>query len=190
MKKKTEIKQHIFGKNYAVLSADLSLKRPSFCAMKLSSGEDEAIIKDIKFLTVDNKTNQKKTHGELLNEILSAFYDIDPWWDDGLNTNPFYVRENEIMKVKVPSERSLSKVVGVMDWVLWDRHKAEWESIYPVTVKKLITGSGKATKDEVAAALKYYIGEQKYKCDDESDAAAVAVAWLIQQGQIKQKVGV
>ena len=94
------------------------------------------------------------------------------------------------MKVKVPSERSLSKVVGLMDWVLWQQHKTEWQSIYPVTVKKLVTGSGKATKEEVADALHFYIGKQDYKCDDESDAAAVAIAWLIQQGQLKQKVGV
>ena len=99
----------------------------------------------------------------------------------------FLVRENEIMKVKVPSERSLSKVVGLMDWVAWALYDKEWYSIYPVTVKKLITGNGKAEKSLVAESLKYYIGEQTYKCDDESDAAAVAIAWLIQQGQIEPK---
>ena len=80
----------------------------------------------------------------------------------------------------------MSKVVGIMDWMGYWSNK-EWYSIYPVTVKKLITGSGKAEKFEVADALEYYIGKQCYKCDDESDAAAVAIAWLIQQGQIKQK---
>ena len=73
-----------------------------------------------------------------------------------------------------------------MDWAAYWTNK-EWYSIYPVTIKKLIAGSGKAEKSEVAESLEYYIGKQDYKCDDESDAAAVAVAWLIQQGQIKPK---
>ena len=91
------------------------------------------------------------------------------------------------MKVKVPSERSLSKVVGLMDWMLWRCSDKEWYSIYPMTVKKLITGYGKAEKSDVAAGLEKYIGKQDYKCDDESDAAAVAIAWLIQNGQIEGK---
>ena len=75
-----------------------------------------------------------------------------------------------------------------MDWAAYRLHPpVEWNSIYPVTIKKLIAGSGKAEKSEVAEALERYIGKQEYKCDDESDAAAVAIAWLIQQGQIESK---
>lgn len=170
-----------FPKEYKVLGADLSLKRPSFCVLSVKK-EDKAIITNIEFLTVDNKTDKKKTHGHLLEEIHAAFLKIYP-----LNSAVFAVRENEIMKVKVPSERSLSKVVGLMDWALWSFFGKEWYSIYPMTVKKLITGFGKATKEEVADALEYYVGKQEYKFDDESDAAAVAVAWLIQQGQIQPK---
>ena len=46
-------------------------------------------------------------------------------------------------------------------------------------VKKLLTGSGKASKDEVAAALEKYIVKQDYATDDESDAVAIGIAWLI-----------
>ena len=186
-KKKTEPELVHFEKHYAVLAADLSLKRPSFCVLEVENNNGVAEIKNIKFKTVDNKTDKRKPHGELLNDILMAFQECDPYWMTGLNQSPFYVRETEIMHMKIPSERSLSKVVGLMDWGLWQQHKLEWHSIYPVTIKCLVAGSGKATKEEVAEALEYYIGKQDYKCDDESDAAAVAVAWLIQQGQIKQK---
>ena len=55
-----------------------------------------------------------------------------------------------------------------------------FEEIAPASVKKLVTGSGKATKDEVMAALERHIGQHEYSCDDESDAVAVGVAWLIQ----------
>jgi len=48
-------------------------------------------------------------------------------------------------------------------------------------VKKLLTGSGKASKTEVAMALERYVATQQYETDDESDAVAVGLAWLIQQ---------
>ena len=107
----------------------------------------------------------------------------------------YLVREKEIMHMKIPSERDVTKVVGIMDYISADlheqynpnTHEGFWRDIYPVTVKKQITGSGKATKEEVAEALVKYVGKLNYRCDDESDATAVAVAWLIQQGQIKEK---
>ena len=178
--KKTETIE--FPESYKVLGADLSLKRPSFCIMSVKKNEESTEITDVNFITVDNKADKKKTHGQLLEEINAAFMKAYP-----LNEEVFAVRENEIMKVKVPSERSLSKVVGIMDWSLWALFGKEWYSIYPMTVKKLITGSGKATKEEVAAGLEYFIGKKEYRFDDESDAAAVAIAWLIQQGQINPK---
>lgn len=171
-----------FPEYYKVLGADLSLKRPSFCVLSVKNDEEGTRITDVKFLTIDNKTDKKKTHGHLLEEIYAAFIKLYP-----LGKEVFAVRENEIMKVKVPSERSLSKVVGVMDWALWALFGKEWYSVYPKTVKKLVAGSGKASKEEVADALEYYLGKQEYKFDDESDAAAVAVAWLIQHEQIKPK---
>lgn len=51
-----------------------------------------------------------------------------------------------------------------------------------MTVKKLITGNAKATKEEIPVGLKKYIGDWNYSCDDESDAMAVAVAWLLKHG--------
>ena len=177
MTKKNKTVAIEFPNQYYVLGADLALKRPGFCLISVKNKS----IDEVFLMSVDNKTDKKKTHGELLNDIVEAFKKFCP--HEG---TVYLVRENEIMKQKIPSERSLSKVVGVMDWVAWWTNK-EWYSLYPMTIKKLIAGSGKADKAEVAAALKYYIGPQDYKCNDESDAAAVAVAWLIQQGQIEAK---
>lgn len=181
-KKQQIIETTTFPSSYKVLGADLSLKRPSFCLLSITNTDGVSKITDIKFKTVDNKT-KTKPHGQLLDEILDGFVTIYPIDTDDI---VFCVRENEIMKVKVPSERSLSKVVGMMDWALWKFSKADWFSIYPMTVKKYIAGSGKAEKTEVAKGLEKYIGRIEYKCNDESDAAAVAIAWLIQQEQIKE----
>ena len=182
--KESKVESIVFPNEYKVLGADLSLKRPSFCLLSIENINGTAKIIDVKFKTIDNKT-KVKPHGQLLDEIFDGFADIWPFGSD-----VFAVRETEIMKMKVPSERSLSKVVGIMDWALWRHAEKEWYSIYPMTIKKLIAGNGKAEKSEVAAGLGKYIGVRMYKCDDESDAAAVAIAWLIQQGQIKEsKVG-
>ena len=175
-KKKKAPKIIEFPNEYKVCGADLSLRRPGWCILTV---KDKKII-DVKLFSLDNKA-KNKTHGQILTEIYDVFYN-----NVIKETNTatwFYVREKMVMLVKVPSERDVAKVVGLMDFMLGDK---EWNEIYPTTVKKLITGSGKAQKTEVAIELSKYIGTQNYKCDDESDAAAVAVAWLIQQEQIKQ----
>lgn len=181
-RKKTEPEPIIFPDHYIVIGSDLSLRRPGFCILSVRKENGETKVKVKKLLSVDNKTAKKKSHGELLDDIRIAFVKMA----FPIEENTFLVRENEILKQKVPSERSLSKVVGLMDWLAWNMAKKEWYSVYPMTIKKYIAGSGKAEKSEVAVGLEKYIGKQEYKCDDESDAAAVAVAWLVQQGELKE----
>ena len=182
MTKKKTPEKLVFPNNYRVVAADLSLRRPGWCLLSVVKSNDVTSVTVEQLVSVDNKANKKKTHGEILAEIQGAFinlcFPVEP--------NTFYVREQEVLHMKVPSERDVSKVVGLMDYSLWKLDGKEWFSIYPVTVKKLVAGSGKAEKSEVAAALEKYIGKQEYKCDDESDAVAVGIAWLIQQGQIEE----
>ena len=180
-KKTTTTISITFPSKYYVCGADLSLKRPAWCVLYVNKEGTSPVIEIKKILSVDNKTNRTKTHGQLLEEIQQAFSTLI----SGLEPDTYFVRETEVLHMKVPSERDVSKVVGIMDLMLWKFMHKEWYGIYPTTVKKLITGSGRAEKDDVAAGLEKYAGKQEYKCDDESDATAVAVAWLIQQGEIK-----
>lgn len=62
------------------------------------------------------------------------------------------------------------------------------ENITPTSVKKLVTGSGKAEKPEVAAAVRKllrlpddYVFKAGY---DDADACAVILAYLIREGLI------
>ena len=70
------------------------------------------------------------------------------------------------------------------DLYAWSYCSREFDEIPAVTVKKLITGNHLAEKDEVAAALEKFVGPYEYECDDESDAVAVGVAWLMSKGMI------
>ena len=171
-----------FPNCYRVVAADLSLRRPGLCVLNVRKTDQGTKVKVKKLISVDNKTGKKKCHGQLLEEIRDAFmrelFPIEP--------DTYFVRETGIMHQGTPAERNLSKVEGLMDWIVWKMSGKEWYSIYPVTVKKLITGSGKAEKEDVAAALGKYVGEQNYKCDDESDSVAVGLAWLIQQRELEE----
>lgn len=177
----------IFPKHYYVCGADLSLRRPGFCLLEVVNRAGKSRIVDVRLMSVDNKTKRNKTHGQILREILFCFNkflsDLKTN-DDGTEEEEFYfVREKMILNKKVPSERDVAKVVGIMDYYLDNQ---EWYEIYPVTIKCLIAGSGKAEKQAVADSLSVYVGKQEYRNDDESDATAVAVAWLIQNHQIKE----
>ncbi|WP_083927093.1 crossover junction endodeoxyribonuclease RuvC [Paenibacillus terrigena] len=60
-------------------------------------------------------------------------------------------------------------------------------NLTPSNVKKRVTGNGTAKKPEVAAAVRRILrlsDDYKFATDDESDAAAVVLAYLIAEGLI------
>lgn len=173
---------------YTLIAADLSLKRPGFCVINVDQKDNKPSVMSIKLVSVDNKT-KTKPRGQLLEEILLAFKQLL----DEAEKPVFLVREQSINNCggkmahsSTAARTGVSSVVGVMDWSAWHSGNLGWEELYPTTIKKLLTGNGRAEKHEVAQVLSKYIGEQPYKNDDESDAAAVAVAWMITHNQMKQ----
>ena len=179
MRKKKTTELLTLPSRFWLVSADLSLRRPGFCRMLVTQQENgPPLIEQILLRSVDNKT-ATKTHGELLDDILRAVSELFP--DTEKTDIPtFFVREKAINSRAAMSEIGVFKVVGVTDWVLW-RIGQTWHEIYPVSVKKLVTGSGKADKEAVAQAVQKLLGGVSFNNDDESDAAAVALAFLIEQ---------
>lgn len=176
--KNTKEQEHIsFPDHFVVVSADLSLRRPGFCIVEIFDNT----IHRVETSFVDNKMTHKP-HGEILNEIYQAL----PFTYDSFMP-VYYVREKGFIVKGAEAQMSKFKVVGVMDMALWRYDKLTWHEIYPVTVKKLVTGNASADKQQVADALKQYLGDRTYSVDDESDAAAVAVAFLLQNGFVFPK---
>lgn len=107
-----------------------------------------------------------------------------------LTANPFavVVREQALDKQGGPRNSRvievLHKVVGVADLYAWGFGARVFKEVHPKAVKKLVANDQLAEKEEVAAALKQFVGEREYACDDESDAVAVGVAWLLASGLI------
>lgn len=74
----------------------------------------------------------------------------------------------------------LAKVVGVSDYLAELFLQQQFKEIFPTTIKRILTGDCNAKKDIVAKYLERWVGEYKVTVDDESDAIAVGIAWLIQ----------
>ena len=128
--------------------------------------------------------NSKLTHGEMLYKIYNTLiYELGElsWSYDVV-----CVREKAFNSRGSQGEIGIFKVVGVTDCAVWDVLHKEWSELYPVTVKKELTGSGKAEKQDVAKAVLRYFPEAKFENDDESDAAAVGIAYMIQNGIIER----
>lgn len=181
-KKKTGTEELSFPTAYSVLAADLSLNRPGFSKLRIQNGQ----IVNVDTWSIDNKTKKTNKHiGEILKEIAD-------WFDNALDDNnvKFFVREKAVKNYGRTrgsmATSAILQVVGIADYMLHKKKGASWYEIYPVSVKKLITGNGKAEKQEVADALIEYVGSHEYKNDDESDATAVGIAWLVSNNQIKQ----
>lgn len=176
-----------FPRQYRVIGGDISLKRPGFSVVYVERDEQGiSTITNVETMSIDNKTDKKKSKGQLLNDILVGIENFFPSENDNIPT--FYVREKYITQHNSIYEATIHKAVGLSDWYLW-KIGSEWHEIYPNTIKKLITGSGKADKKQVTEALFHYVGERQYANDDESDATAVAIAWLIEQKQINSYDG-
>ena len=131
---------------------------------------------------IDNKTHSThKTHGEILSEIareLRRYLTMYPM--------AVIVREEALANIATSAHtvQVLHKVVGVSDLYAWAFGQRVFDEVPPKTVKKLVANDSLAEKDAVAAALEQFVGAQTYACDDESDAVAVGIAWLLQRGMI------
>lgn len=97
-----------------------------------------------------------------------------------------FVREKAVISHIADTDRLL-RIGGVADVALWQvKHKA-WHELAPTSVKRIITGNGRGTKAQVARCLKPYVGDNVYETDDESDAVAVGIAFLLREGYLDEK---
>lgn len=175
--------EHIqFQDEYYLVSVDSSLKRPGFAVFHIIDKQ----IKEVNTSVVDNKT-KVKPHGQLLDEIISHFItNVVPNTDKQVIFLRQHIAPNHF------NENAVVEVVGFLNWYIYKFHECihsnkEWYELYPVTVKKEMTGNGKAQKHQVAYELfKYPHCGKNYKTDDESDAVALGLAFLIRHGQIKK----
>lgn len=123
------------------------------------------------------KTNSKRAHGYRLRQIQKMLTDLQR----------SHVYQAVIMErgfSRFPkTTQALFKVVGLSNLVF-----DNIVEISPMTIKKAVTGSGKASKGQVEKAVRRImkIPGWKFATDDESDATAVCLTYLIREDLIQK----
>lgn len=152
-----------------VLGLDLSISSPGFAVVRFGGGKPELIHKS------HLKTKSTYSHGQRLIAIERHLLNLI----DLFGPFDIVVREKGF-SMHAKTTQVLFKVVGVSDLALAKEGYTKILELAPTTIKKAVTGNGKASKQEVAEAVDLIIGKQKYDTDDESDAVAVAIAYAKQ----------
>ena len=98
------------------------------------------------------------------------------------------VKEASFSNQRIKATQRIFEVLGVINCICYKNGYTDIAELAPTTVKKLVGGNGKCSKDEVKDNLYYYVGWYNYKTEDISDAVAVGIAYLKQkQFNIKLK---
>ena len=166
-----------------VLGLNLSLTSPGFAVIEVPTAGRSAgkprLIAAANF-TTDSSTGQALRYEEI--EAFALLFIRDH--------KPFDVITREIW----PPARNFvqnDKIHGC--WSAVDRALARYGyevtvNMTPSNVKKTVTGDGSAKKDKVAASVRKLLNlgeDYAFNSDDCSDAAAIALAYLIREGLIK-----
>ena len=130
---------------------------------------------------VDNVGVKNKSHGKILNEIGSKLSDFLA--GSGVTVA---VRERAFSRFNAEVQ-TLNKVVGVAEMIVWHILEMKYQEVTPASVKKYVTGWGRADKEEVSEAVENYFSEEiAWASDNESDAVAVGIAWLVANKYVDQ----
>jgi crossover junction endodeoxyribonuclease RuvC len=166
-------------KPFRVLGLDLSLTSPGFAVIEIKNGKPR-LIKTANF-TTDSSTVQALRYEEIEAFTLLFIRENKPFdviareiWPPSRN----YAQNNKIHGAWAAVERALSRYGYEVT-----------EHLTPSNVKKTVTGNGNAKKPEVAESARILLGlgdDYKFENDDCSDAAAIALAYLIREGLIKK----
>lgn len=156
-----------------ILALDLSLNSTGYAIMEMDGLTlvEKGII----------KAKQREQHHEKLNRQHDVLVGImDKYTELGYD---LIVVKEQLLFRPPRSASVLAKVHGVVDLIFPLVHE-----YYPSSIKKIVSGNGRANKKEVEEAVCKRLGktseELNFKSDDESDAIAVALTYLLEENYI------
>jgi len=160
-----------------ILAFDTSMARPGVAIIEVKAGKPRIIA--LSHVSTDSK----QPHG-LRAEIIES-------WTTLFIAEHFAKGFDAIVREDFQGRSSRQNHPVFSAWGAVDQALNKFglnftaSAISQSSVKKTVVGKGKAEKDEVAEAVRKltgYTGE--FAVDDESDAAAIALAYAIQNGLI------
>lgn len=161
----------------------MSLNLPGYAIIDVVKGK--ALIRETRFTNNKIRGGSKiprakrlKYIADDIEQLLKDYPDID-----------VVVRERGFSRF-TRTTQVLFEVVGVSDLKVYEGLGiTKIEEIAPTTVKRLVAGDGKASKDDVAEGVReHLVPAQKnyeFETDDVSDAIAVGISYMIQKGLLK-----
>lgn len=158
-----------------ILALDLSLSSTGYAVAKVTEGE----IDLLEYGHVNNKRFSKRSQAFRLHRIATKLKELFREYPIDV-----VVKERGFSKGHI-STQALFKVAGVADLMCYSFGHETIEEYTVASIKKTVTGNGKADKEEVAQSLSAYVGEREYATDDESDAVAVLVTYCINKGLVR-----
>lgn len=153
-----------------LLALDLSLSSTGYAVIQWNERQQKATV--LKVGHIDNKKQGRASwnHGKkLLNIHLQLTQLFSEFQIDAV------VREKGFSRFPAATQ-ALFRVVGISDFVVEKEIQQSITEYSVTTVKKAITGNGKADKQEVALKIQDYLTEEmQFAVDDESDSLSVAI---------------
>jgi len=159
------------------------MRRPGFAVIEYD--KETRATRVVESSVVDNKsTKALRTHGQML---LATAAELRRYFEKYKDRKLILAKEDAVMSYRnINTSVTISKVHGVADMIAAEYGYFDFQGIGTTAIKKMLTGRGDAQKDEVERGTRVFIGhEYEYQFDDESDAVAVGLAWLIQGGLLK-----
>lgn len=150
----------------------------------------------------DRKTHDKKTQSRRIHVVASGVLEFDSKaaFLDRLaqikaksgalldELSPDAVALESLIYVKSPQSLiKLAQTRGMILSAFIDTHKGRIFEYSPNLVKSSAVGHGHADKESVRKFLDMTLGKREYKTDDESDAVAVALCHIMNQGRSLKK---
>lgn len=163
-----------------ILAIDTSMGRPGIAIIEIKRGA--AVVTDVSHVATTSRDN----HG-LRAEIIEAWATVFIAKHIGTKGFDIIVREDFVGRTSQQAHPVYS-AWGACDQALNKFGLAfTTKAISQSAVKKAVAGRGNAEKPELADAVRKWAGYTgEFAVDDESDAAAIGVAYAILNGLIKE----
>jgi crossover junction endodeoxyribonuclease RuvC len=159
-------------------SIDPSISCTALAILENVEGEKFKVIDKVSLSLKSRYKERWKKKTDMLE--LFEFY-----LDDKIDEIEFFVIENYSYG-SVGQLADLGELGGLLKHYLSKNGKS-FDVMAPSSVKKLITGSGRASKEEVRDALStFVVGEVEYNNLDESDAVAIGISYAL---KMKEELG-
>lgn len=161
-----------------IIAFDLSLSNSGYVVGEVENGQLEIV----EVGSINTKRFSRHSHGYRLNYVAKQFAELYGKYPDA----DAIVKEMSFSNGRIKATQIIWKVVGVWELITFIKGYKEHTDIAATSVKKQVTGNGRASKEDVATAVMEFTGVETSN-NDESDALAVLIAYCKQENLLEEE---